>query len=166
MNKFHCLFLEKLSGRTLNIYTQISSSFIGGLLLGIACTIFWNCVRKQRRKFVQQQVHQEVHYDEVELVDQNLVLNQQQTYHPVDTDNMINQDPNSGNSSNHNTSESNSSEAMSSRPLSFASEQHDYENSYQPLDLDNSEKRLYDEAQVLCSINIVSTENTYVNTVL
>ncbi|CAG2191123.1 unnamed protein product [Mytilus edulis] len=120
--------VEKLSGRTLNIYTQISSSFIGGLLLGIACTIFWNCVRKQRRKYVQQQVHQEVHYDEVELVDQNLVLNQQQTYHPVDTDNMINQDPNSGNSSNHNTSESNSSEAMSSRPLSVASDHHDYEN--------------------------------------
>lgn len=54
---------------------------------------------------------------------------------------------------------------MSGRRFSVASEKHNHENCYQPLDLDNSEKHLYDEAQV-CSINILSTENIYLNTVL
>lgn len=58
-----------------------------------------------------------------------------------------------------------SSKEMSEIHFSVASDKHNYENSYQPLDLDNSEKHRYDEAQV-CSINILSTENMYVNTVL
>ncbi|CAC5372541.1 CADM1 [Mytilus coruscus] len=157
---------EKQSGRPLNIYWQIASSFIGVLLLGIACTIFRGFYHKQRRKHARRQVHQEVHYDEIELADNNPASQTQRNNHPVDTDSVIVQEPESRNSASENPGEAYNSEENSSRSVSVARELHDYENSYQPLDLDNSEKHLYDETQVLCSNDIVSTESTYVNTVL
>ncbi|CAC5372548.1 unnamed protein product [Mytilus coruscus] len=156
---------EKQFSRSLNIYWQISRSFIGGLLLGIACTIFRGFYRKKSRKNARRQVNQEVHYDEVELADNNPSHPTLRNSHPVDTDYVIVQEPESRNSGNENPSETNSSEDMSNRSLYVASELQDYENSYQPLDLDNYEKNMYDETQV-CSINILSAENTYVNTVL
>lgn len=149
----------------MNIYWQISSSFFGGLLLGIACFVFWGFYQNKSRQNGIQQVHQEIHYDEIEIAHNNPSSPTHRNYHPVDTEIVVAQAAESENRGSENSGEANSSDEISTGSVSVPRELHDYENSYQPLELDNTEKRLYDETQV-CSINIVSTENTYVNTVL
>lgn len=150
----------------MNIYWQISSSFFGGLLIGIACFVIWVIYHNKSRKNGIQQVHQEVHYDEIELADNNASSPTHRYYRPVDVEIVIAQPAESENNGSENPDEANSSDEISRRSVSVPRELHDYENSYQPLELDNFEKHLYDETQVLCSTNIVSTGNTYVNTVL
>ncbi|VDI29085.1 Hypothetical predicted protein, partial [Mytilus galloprovincialis] len=156
---------EKQSSRSLNIYWQIPSSFFGGLLIGIACFVIWVIYHNKSRKNGIQ-IHQEVHYDEKELADNNPSSPTHRYYRPVDAEIVIAQPAESENNGSENSDEAYSSHEISSRSVSVPIELNDYENSYQPLELDNSEKHLYDETQLLCSTNIVSTENTYVNTVL
>ncbi|CAG2191124.1 CADM1 [Mytilus edulis] len=139
---------EKQSSRSLNIYWQIPSSFFGGLLIGIACFVIW------------------VIYHNKKLADNNPSSPTHRYYRPVDVEIVIAQPAESENNGSENPDEANSSDEISRGSVSVPRELHDYENSYQPLELDNSEKHLYDETQVLCSTNIVSTGNTYVNTVL
>ncbi|CAG2253485.1 unnamed protein product [Mytilus edulis] len=155
---------EKQSSRSLNIYWQIPSSFFGGLLIGIACFVIWVIYHNKSRKNGIQQVYQEVHYDEIELADNNPSSPTHRYYRPVDVEIVIAQPAESENNGSENPDEAN--RMISEEYISVPRELHDYENSYQPLELDNSEKHLYDETQVLCSTNIVSTGNTNVNTVL
>lgn len=150
----------------MNIYWQIPSSFFGWLLIGIACIVIWVIYHNKSRKNDIRQVHQEEHYDEIELADNNPSSSTHHYYHPVDAEILVAQAAESENSGSENPGEAYSSDEISTKSVSVPRELHDYENSYQPLELDNSEKHLYDETQVLCSTNILYDENTYVNTVL
>lgn len=108
-------------------------------------------------------MHQEVHnacYDDVELVDQNP---EKLTNHQEDIRNVIAQEQDPGNSGNDNTSESNSSKAKKTFICCKGTTR--LRNYFQPFDLFTLKKHLYEETQV-CSINILFTEITYVNTVL
>lgn len=62
-------------------------------------------------------MHQEVHYNEVEQVHQNPVFPKQRTYHPVDTDNVMELE--SGQSGDDNTCDAMSSRCLSGHHLSI-----------------------------------------------